>query len=121
MAFGPPLVGSIVPPEVTAAGAAFGAAHLFAGEPLAAQTGPSGVARPFWPSGTPGKGLRLASYAWPAPGGGDGAKGVILFVHGHGSYQMHEVLSIEVRGGWGGGRGSSAGAMGHAGVGWPAT
>lgn len=90
--FGPPLADSVVPPQVTAAGAAFGATHLFTGQPAAAALGPRGSARPFYPAGAPGVGLRLASYFWPAAD----AQGVVLFVHGHGSYLMHEVLAIEV-------------------------
>ena len=68
--------------------------HLFAGQPLAAQMGPHGKVGRF-----PGvKGVDLASYWWPAvPGKATkraGCKGAILFIHGHGSYCLHEVLSI---------------------------
>ena len=85
---------SIVPPEVADLGAAaFGAEHLFAGDlhDPALQLGPHGGATA--PFKSPVDGIRLASYWLPAKNPAK-AKGIIAFVHGHGSYFLHEVGAI---------------------------
>jgi len=38
--------------------------------------------------------LRIASYFWPSAA--KKIKAVVLFVHGHGSYLMHDILNVEV-------------------------
>ena len=80
---------SVVPPSFPAA-----TPHLFTGQPLAAQMGLSGKVGRF--AGC--KHTELASYWWPAatssPTTSPPPKAVILFVHGHGSYAMHECLAI---------------------------
>lgn len=85
---------SIVPEEVAALGAkAFGAEHLFAGDlhDPTLQLGPHGGATA--PFKSPVDGIRLASYWLPAKDAKK-AKGIIVFVHGHGSYFLHEVGAI---------------------------
>ena len=85
---------SVVPQEVADLGAAkFGARHLFAGDlhDPKLQLGPHGGATA--PFKSPVDGLRLSSYWLPARDGAK-AKGIVVFVHGHGSYFLHEVGAI---------------------------
>ena len=85
---------SIVPQEVADLGPkAFGASHLFAGDlrDPTLQLGPHGGATA--PFSSPVDGIRLASYWLPAKDPVE-AKGIIVFVHGHGSYFLHEVGAI---------------------------
>lgn len=86
---------SVVPPEVAElSAAAFGASHLFAGDlhDPKLQLGPhGGTTAPFR---SPVDGIRLASYWLPAKDAAK-AKGIIVFVHGHGSYFLHEVGAIK--------------------------
>ena len=112
----PALPAAAAPPPSSVVPASFPASipHLFAGQPLAAQMGPAGKVGRF-----PGcKGTELASYWWPAGQAAAAgpapttttptttpatatpppAKAVVLFVHGHGSYAMHEVLAITAPG-----------------------
>lgn len=75
----------VVPKEVADLGpSAFGAAHLFAGDlhDPTLQLGPHG--RATAPFKAPVDGTRLASYWLPARNPSK-AKGIIVFVHGHGS------------------------------------
>jgi acylglycerol lipase len=68
--------------------------HLFAGAPLAAQMGPAGTVTRF-----PGvKGADLAAYFWPAAPVNNTPKAVVLFIHGHGSYCLHELLAVPAPG-----------------------
>ncbi|CAK0746028.1 hypothetical protein CVIRNUC_001662 [Coccomyxa viridis] len=64
---------------------------LFSNEPKERQLGPHGSSSSF----VNAQGLRIASYYWPTPGK---AKAVVLFVHGHGAYLMHELLYIPIAG-----------------------
>ena len=86
----------VVPPEVADLGArAFGAEHLFADDlhDPTLQLGPHGGATA--PFKSPVDGIRLASYWLPAKGApAKKAKGIVVFVHGHGSYFLHEVGAI---------------------------
>ena len=87
---------SVVPKEVAALGdKAFGASHLFADDlhDQTLQLGPYGGATASFKS--PVDGIRLASYWLPAKDAAKSkAKGIIVFVHGHGSYFLHEVGAI---------------------------
>ncbi|CAL5219173.1 g957 [Coccomyxa viridis] len=64
---------------------------LFKNEPKERQLGPHGSSSSFLNS----QGLRIASYYWPADGK---VKAVVVFVHGHGAYLMHELLHIPTAG-----------------------
>ncbi|BDA41799.1 Monoglyceride lipase [Coccomyxa sp. Obi] len=60
---------------------------LFSHEPKSEALGASGCQSSF----VNAQGLRIASYYWPASAA---AKAVMLFVHGHGAYLMHELLHV---------------------------
>ncbi|KAK9908837.1 hypothetical protein WJX75_003567 [Coccomyxa subellipsoidea] len=60
---------------------------LFSQEPKSEALGASG----FQDSFVNAQGLRIASYYWPAQ---KSARAVMLFVHGHGAYLMHELLNV---------------------------
>jgi hypothetical protein len=81
---------SIVPPGFLANPQTSNLRHLFDGEPAERQLGPRGVRSTL----VNDQGLLLTSYFWPADGE---AKGVVLFVHGHGAYMLEEVLISKVR------------------------
>ena len=60
-----------------------------------AQLGPAGSTSTF----TSRDGVRLQGYYWPAAAAGPStppARGVVVFVHGHGSHALHELLAFEV-------------------------